>query len=509
MSRSRKPDSSPSYNRRQTLRDSDAGNLVTVTSASSYPLEKHFQIIERLLRRFQQALEERRMDETYVYGIRFATFCLEQLPNHPQYNQKRFQKAKIRNARQVDRVLKTMEIITQRMDAEELVKQKKEEQLKKEQIQSEENERKERLAKEEEENQQRRLELERQKSKKMQQEQIKHSAYAKLQTMKEEQKKVEQSAYAKLQTMQEKQIKPHPNPSQMTTKKVPPTTNVVESVTPLKKKEDHTLHISNKPLSMRKVDEQLKPDTTIVLDSSKPKTEESKPSTPKKRQPMTKEEKTIATLEDTIEKQEARLVSIEEVSIPNLLEEAMSHLDKKSKNYNRKAALNCLARKKKLEGIQDTIKNAIFNMETQIFMLENAMGDRQVKDALESAAQAMEGIQSAVGGMDATTLQAELEGLSGQPVVEAATMIDVDMEFDEHELEQELEQWTSPSSSLPENNKSSSSNVGISVESNDADDEISILSLPKVSAQKRTISSSSVSKKKKSSPRRLIRAVLG
>eukprot|EP00957_Ditylum_brightwellii_P001961 150781-Ditylum_brightwellii.AAC.1 len=91
----------------------------------------------------------------------------------------------------------------------------------------------------------------------------------------------------------------------------------------------------------------------------------------------------------------------------------------------------------------------------------------------------MEGIQSAVGGMDATTLQAELEGLSGQPVVEAATMIDVDMEFDEHELEQELEQWTSPSSSLPENNKSSSSNVGISVESNDADDEISILSLPK------------------------------
>ena len=148
------PTDGPSYQRRQALRDADSGNVMKVIS--SYPLEKYFQIADRLLIQFQQALDERRLDETYVYGIRFATFCLESLPEHPHYKSKerRLAKQKLRNARQVDTVLKRMEIVTQRMDFEELIRQSEEQE--KEKLKQQE---RERLAEEEDKEKQRLAEM--------------------------------------------------------------------------------------------------------------------------------------------------------------------------------------------------------------------------------------------------------------------------------------------------------------------------------------------------------------
>ena len=191
-------------------------------------------------------------------------------------------------------------------------------------------------------------------------------------------------------------------------------------------------------------------------------------------------------LERTIEKQEARLEDIEEKQIPLLLKEAKLNLQQ----GNRKAALQCLARKKKLDAMQDVIKAAIFHMETQVFMLENALEDRQIQDALKSASEAMQGIQATVG-VDAAELQNILEG-SINPVAQASA---VEIDFDEEELALELEQWATPQ-------KKPASETPLD------DDEISILSLPKVSPAKPLLTKNSSSSKEK--PRRnLLRAVLG
>ena len=576
------PTDGPSYQRRQALRDADSGNVMKVIS--SYPLEKYFHIADRLLIQFQQALDERRLDETYVYGIRFATFCLESLPEHPHYKSKerRLAKQKLRNARQVDTVLKRMEIVTQRMDFEELIRQSEEQEKEKlkqqerERLAEEEDKEKQRLAALKAKEKQRRMNLETQR-KQMEQQKIEQSAYAKLQAMQikmgedrrreEKQEKLDVPA-KNIQTLTKTKQQQTSTDKKGTTKKIREKPSKAFQTKEMKPEPEHTSrkakppvkleariqegkksrlgqaeksviknHLAEtpKPKGIRTESERKEQQTSteskkgiekkLKLKPTKdPQTKETKPEpentsrkskssvkskphiqvgkkskltlseksgvkndlteTPKPKvgeRPLTEEERTITLLADTIEKQETRLVEIEETRIPALLHEAKLKL----KSGDRKAALQCLAKKKKLDSLQDVIKGAIFHMETQMFMLENAMEDRQVQDALKAYTQTMQGLQATVG-VDPTTLQQGLEGF-----LEPNTAV-AEFDFDEDELVQELEQWTTPQKKTSR------------AQTIENEDEISILSLPEVPAK-------TLSKKGsiKSSARSLLKAVLG
>jgi hypothetical protein len=115
---------SPSAERRKALKEADAANQLRVLE--SCPLSKYIDIADRLLDHFQDAVDGRRFDEAYVFGLRFANLCLSSLPQHPEWKHDAISKGRKRLTSQVGDVLCMMDVIKQRMDAEELMKAKAE-----------------------------------------------------------------------------------------------------------------------------------------------------------------------------------------------------------------------------------------------------------------------------------------------------------------------------------------------------------------------------------------------
>jgi len=426
---------SPSHERRLALRQADAGNTIRVLDC--YPLTKYFDMARRLLDAFQTAVDERRLDEAYVYGLRFAAFSLESLPRHKDWKLAgKHSQQKRRNAQQVDKVLSMMETIKQRMDAEELVRQQERVRLQKQRQEEEEerNQRNEAQRKRLEEEQRRALEEKRQLKK----------AQSK--------KNVEQSAMAKLQAMMGSS-KPAERPKDEAVEK--PQVEIPISVELLSSEEKKTESDDSKSSDQTSSEFSGTPAMPTVNDTAASGKALSRP--------PNKEQATIDTLDRAIQANNKILDKIENREIPKLLKAARVHLQQphaKGSSGSRKAALQCLARKKALERQADVMKAANFNMETQIFMLENAMEDRQVEQMLQEAAQAMKmvnesaGVDPAINLSDVTAASLSLH-LFGE-------------EEDEEGLLQELHEWVSPSA-LDQ------------VQTNEGDD-VSILSLPTIPA---------------------------
>lgn len=466
-------DSSPSYQRRQALRQADVGNTIRVLD--SYPLDKYFDISQRLLDAFQKAVDGRRLDEAYVYGLRFAAFGLESLPKHKEYRLQttRYNKQKRRNAIQVEKVISMMEIIKQRMDAEECVLQERR-----------------RAQEEEEAERQRELELEEQKTIKEQQRKLE------LQKKKEDDmksKNVEQSAMTKLLAMQSKISAPKQQSSDehhFSASKKP--ANIESSETPPSERQttDNTATQSGEhgEKSLKEIHVNVDKEgagtfaTTATPSKSSGKIQ-------RKMTPISsKEQKTIDLLDSTIRLQEKRLVDIEMTQIPALVRLAKEYL--RQDETNRDAALKCVARKRALERQLDVIKAAIFNMETQMFMLENAMEDRQVHKALEEASHAMKSLQQSLGDSEAMSFD-----LTDLTATLPPSML-VDQEEDDEELLEELQGWISPEQAKDRATKE--------------DDQVSILSMPNVPDSAGGFSStSSETADTDSTVEKLIRAVLG
>jgi hypothetical protein len=488
------------------LRDADAGNLNNTASIiSTYPLEKYFEISNRLLKSFQEALDERRLDETYIYGIRFCSFSVQALPKHPKYDQPRYKNQRLRNSHQVDKVLKTMEIVTLRMDVEETIRrQQEQERVEAAQKRVEEEEKRQeaerQLAKEEAA---RRRAEEAEENKRLEQKNVEQSAYAKLQAMKERMMTTTQQKEEKVEH-QEHNMEPPPTKNgtaqeiskeSTKTKKQPSSNKIVQKKTTKRETSTPKPKQPAKPTSTKDATPAAAAATPKPATTSSTTVAAPKPS-PRRRAASTAEEKTLEQLERTIESQEARLEQISTVQIPTLLRQAKRHL----REGNRKAALSCVRKKRKLEQMMDISKGAIFHLETQIFQIENAMEDRQVYEALQAASKAMEGLHKTVG-VDAETLQEDLTSLA---TVSAGSSV-VDVDVDEEELLKELEQWTTPQKKKR-----------LEVE----EDDISILSLPKVPSTREASYSSTgepmeqrqqedVSSAPSSSVRNLLKAVLG
>jgi hypothetical protein len=111
--------SRPSDARRKRLSD----QLTVPTVSSFFPIEVYYQKAQKAYEAFQQAFEDRLLDDAYHFGKRYCWFCLEAIPTHNYYNSAKFVGLKNTHHAQIDQVLTQMEKIVQWMDEEELEKE--------------------------------------------------------------------------------------------------------------------------------------------------------------------------------------------------------------------------------------------------------------------------------------------------------------------------------------------------------------------------------------------------
>lgn len=572
---------SPSAGRRKALKEADSPNQ-ELRVFESYPIAKYFDISDRLLDHFQNAVYKRRLDEAYVFGLRFANLGLC-LPQHPEWKSNTNSKGGKRLTSQIEDVLCMMDVIKQRMDAEELMKIK---------ARTIAREVKEAQKRETEEFQKQQVELERQRERQkcnvLEKEREEFYAQQRSQRKKEieqinnvakktetKKKEIEQSAMDKLFAMQTQMSTDHAHKSEDRKKtSVASIKTIIQNSKGVKKKEkkgtigkwlkkgeNSTMaSLSNlspsedrdgltKALVTMKEGEKITPDhscllelkqnqqntsveknetkvnpssdstsittksksilnSTVEIDSDNANMEQpllsttsdkkigekcqlsqnkkfpevssfsllpsstevlmvttttttnstknsmiAAQQTPKSR----KEKATIDKLQRAISLQEDRLEEIEGTQIPFLLHAAKSSLKRK----NKKEALQCLGHKKRLERQTDVIKAAVFNMETQMFMLESALEDRYVKMALDEAQAAIDGYQQSIG--DQKTIMIDLTNMNA-----SLPELEVGDDTDE-ELMEELEEWLSPA----EKKKSRQRMNGVV-----DDDDVSLLSMP-------------------------------
>ena len=114
--------SRPSYNRRERLKAKEANKVPPISNLT--PIERYYDVAEKLKELFETNMKENLLDHAYVYGIRFAYFSAEALPQHDYYKAPRVELKTLRKKNQKDlkSVIDSLENVVQLMDLEELEK---------------------------------------------------------------------------------------------------------------------------------------------------------------------------------------------------------------------------------------------------------------------------------------------------------------------------------------------------------------------------------------------------
>jgi hypothetical protein len=172
----------PSSKRRIHLREADAKSGSMPTVSNFFPLERYYEASDKVLQSFEMSFESRQLDEAYVYGMRYCTFCVEGIVHHDYYRAKKFDSRRKQTTDRVQEVLTKLELVAEWMDAEEIIKEEKRQALLMKQ-------REERLRKQSEleqkrlEELQRRIEQQKATSSNISSEKLEESALAKLQRL--------------------------------------------------------------------------------------------------------------------------------------------------------------------------------------------------------------------------------------------------------------------------------------------------------------------------------------
>jgi flagellar biosynthesis GTPase FlhF len=176
-------DDRPSSFRRKQLREADANAGTIPTVSNFFPLERYYEASDKVLQSFTTAFEARRLDEAYVYGMRYCTFCVEGITQHDYYRSSgTFEARRTQTNQRVAQVLTNLELVADWMDAQEeererqrqaILKRQKEEMLRKRQ--EEEQRRMDEL--------QKRIEQQQKQESKMSATAVEESALAKLQRL--------------------------------------------------------------------------------------------------------------------------------------------------------------------------------------------------------------------------------------------------------------------------------------------------------------------------------------
>ena len=110
---------SPSDARRKALNDELSVPLVS----NFFPLDRYYEAAEKVYQSFQTGLEQTKvgggvqldpavdaaLDDAYVYGKRYCTFCLEALPAHNYYGTPKYRPQHHRHTKQIEKVISAME----------------------------------------------------------------------------------------------------------------------------------------------------------------------------------------------------------------------------------------------------------------------------------------------------------------------------------------------------------------------------------------------------------------
>jgi len=76
------------------------------------------------LESFEYAAAQNQLDNAFIYGMRYCTFCVESIPKHDYYSSSKFQALKSKTSRQVADVLTKLEHVADLMDMEEIEKER-------------------------------------------------------------------------------------------------------------------------------------------------------------------------------------------------------------------------------------------------------------------------------------------------------------------------------------------------------------------------------------------------
>lgn len=123
MTEEKKEDShEPSSARRRQLREAEANAGTIPTVSNFFPLERYYEAADKVLQTFETAYSKKRLDEAYVYGIRFCDFCVNGIVKHDYYKSSKFAARKAQTNARVDAVLTKLEQVADWMDEEEIKK---------------------------------------------------------------------------------------------------------------------------------------------------------------------------------------------------------------------------------------------------------------------------------------------------------------------------------------------------------------------------------------------------
>lgn len=114
-------ETTPSTARRQALRQGADSNKIQIRK--DIPLSKYYSIAKRLLDHFTAAFDDRSLDEAYIYGVRYASLCVESIPQHPTYRDRTYAIQHKDMSDKCNHVLQCLEIVRQRMDAQEILRE--------------------------------------------------------------------------------------------------------------------------------------------------------------------------------------------------------------------------------------------------------------------------------------------------------------------------------------------------------------------------------------------------
>ena len=114
--------SRPSYNRRERLKAKEANKVPPISNLT--PIDRYYDVADKLKELFETNMKDHHLDHAYVYGIRFAYFSAEALPQHDYYKASRNELKTLRrkNQRDLKLVIDSLEKVVQLMDLEELEK---------------------------------------------------------------------------------------------------------------------------------------------------------------------------------------------------------------------------------------------------------------------------------------------------------------------------------------------------------------------------------------------------
>eukprot|EP01083_Nonionella_stella_P065895 173060_1 len=110
----------PSDERRAKLKASELHKTPSLSNLT--PIQRYYTAASKLVQCFNDSVEKNKLDDAYIFGLRFAKFSTDVLPTHDYYRVKQREYINLRNQNQKDlqNVIDALENVVEQMDFEEL-----------------------------------------------------------------------------------------------------------------------------------------------------------------------------------------------------------------------------------------------------------------------------------------------------------------------------------------------------------------------------------------------------